>query len=119
MKLHDFNSRRLSVKLLAEYHGDRKHLEDPILRRKFHDYPGTEGKRWKRNAGLQHDVFDEHGKILEVLNLLYPAEIKEENRLLQSFSEGDQIQRPRMVIHHKVIEDDGPLRGIKCARYYV
>lgn len=119
MKLHDFDSRRLTVKLLAEYHGHRKHLEDPIFRQKHHDYPGKEGKRWKREAGLQYNVFDEHGRIHEVLNLIYNAEVKEKDRLLQSFSEGDQIQFPRIAIHHEVIEDHGPLRGNECTPFYV
>jgi len=119
MKLHDFDSSRLSMKLLAEYHGDRKHFEDPVFRQKHHDYPGKEGKRWKREAGLQYNIFDEHGRIQEVLNLTYHIEIKEKRRLLQNFDEGDQIQFPRIPMHNEAVEDDGPLRSKKCAPYYV
>lgn len=119
MELHDFNSRRLTVKTFAEYHGHRKHLEDRILRQKLCDYPGKEGKRWKRYAGLQYNVFNEHGRIQEVLNFGYCVNIEDEDRLLRAFSEGDQIQFPKLPIHHRIVEDDGPLRSIECARYYI
>ena len=119
MKLVDSTSTRLSVKWLAESHGERKHLKDSIYGRKNHDYPGKEGKRWKRNEGLDYNGFNEYGKIQEVLGLTNNIEINEKDRLLRTFSEGDQIPFPKLPIDHKVIEDDGPLRSIKCTRYYV
>lgn len=119
MKLHGFNSRRLSIKWLAEGHGDRKHLEDSIFRQKSHDYPGKEGKRWKRHTGLEYNVFDEHGKIQEVLNLSYTAQIKKEARLLHGISEVDKIHFPRIAMYDELVEKEGRLESKTCALYYV
>lgn len=119
MKLHDFNSRLLGVKMLAEYHGYRKHLEDPIFRQKQFDYPGKEGKRWKRQAGLQYILFNEHGRIHEVLHHTYATEIKKEDRLLRGFREADEISYPRIAIHHEMVEEDGRLWSLRCAPYHV
>lgn len=72
----------LKIKYLEEYHGEVKHFDDPIFKKKFDDYRSSKKKLWKRNLGLKALYFDDQGKVIEQLTLRTHVGIREEQRLL-------------------------------------
>ena len=119
MELHDFSSSRLVMKSLAEFHGDRKHLEDPIFKRTHHDYPGTKGKSWKRRYALEHLLLGGDGKIEETYTFQRTDQIADDKRLLHDLGKIDEINLPKIPVYYKLMEDGGAPRIVKCKRHYV
>ena len=77
-----FGHKSLKIKYLEEYHGEVKHFDDPILKKKFDDYRSSKKELWKRNLGLRALYFDEQGKVIERLSLGTHMNIREKQRLL-------------------------------------
>ena len=72
----------LQIKIFEEYHGEVKHFDDPILKKRFHDYRSSNEKLWKRNTGLRALYFDDHRKVIEELSFTKHVEITEKQRLM-------------------------------------
>jgi len=120
MELHGFKNTRLAVKVLSEYHGERKNIENDMLGRFRPASPGDEGKLWHRHEGIEHYNHSDDGRIKEVISLSYNSQIKEHDRFFKNvIVDLDDMKLPEVPLHHRLIEDDGPLRSRMCAPYYV
>lgn len=120
MELYGFLNTRLAVEILAEWHGERKNIENDMLGRFRPASPGDEGKLWHRHEGIGHYNHSDDGRIKEVISLSYNSQIKEHDKFFKNvIVDLNDMKLPEVPLHHRLIEDDGPLRSRMCAPYYV
>lgn len=84
MELYQFDDRSVTIKSLAEFHGHRKHFEDPISGKAKHVNPGNDLKACKRDTGFELSMFAEKGRIETVISRADNTQVKEKARIFKN-----------------------------------
>ena len=119
-ELWKMRNRILDVKFYTEYHGARKHFDDPILKQKHHTYPVDGVKFWKRSSGMYSWQFDDHDRICEEFRFRYHREIKENQRVFDDSLHGsDDVLLPEQRMDWEAREVDGEFELFRVPTYYI